>query len=116
MWPSPELVIGAVMGTGGSGIIAVTWGIIKDTRARKLVNEESTIGQLRYLKEEAEKDAREAKDDADKRIAAAEARTASTERTLASYQDSYAAIWRAYTLGPPPGEQKFPFVPGIDSD
>lgn len=125
MWPSPELVIGAVMGTGGSGIIAVTWGIIKDTRARKLVNEESTIGQLRYLKEEAEKDAREAKDDADQRVSEAKFE-ASTQVAAASnhadrawklvawYRANYAILWQTYKVGPPPGEKDFPFSPPPD--
>lgn len=127
MTPSWEIILGAVMGTGGSGILAVAWGIVKDTRARKLVNEESAMGQLRYLKEEAERAAREAREDADRRIAAAETRADKrvaaangradrAEQTLALYRDSYAAIWRAYTIGPPPGKQKFPFVPGVDSD
>lgn len=122
MTPSWEVILGAVMGTGGSGIIAVAWSIVKDTRARKLVNEESAMGQLRYLKEEAEKDAREAKEDADRRITAAETRADKRVaaangradrawRIVAWYRANYALLWQAYKIGPPPGEKDFPFSP-----
>lgn len=125
MWPSPETVFGLVMGGGGSGIIAIVWSIVKDTRARKLVNEESAMGQLRYLKEEAEKDAREAKEDADKRVAeiradadarvaAAEARSNRSWKIVAWYRANYAHLWRAYKIGPPPGPENFPFSPPPD--
>lgn len=114
MWPSPDVVIGAVLGTGGSGLIAVLWGIVKDTRARKLVNEESTIGNLRYLKEEAEKDAREAKADAEAQVAAANAHADRAWKLVAWYRANYAVLWQAYKLGPPPGEKDFPFSPPPD--
>lgn len=125
MWPSPDVVIGAVLGTGGSGFIAVTWGIIKDSRARKLVNEESTIGQLRYLKEEAERDAREAREDADRRIAAANAnadkRVAAANgradrawRIVAWYRANMPLLWAAYEKLPPPDKERFPFSPPPD--
>lgn len=114
MEPPWDLIIGAVMGTTGSGVLGVAWGIVKDSRARKLVNEESAIGHLRYLKEEAEKEAREAREDADKRIAAADATAARAWKIVAWYRNAYAVLWQAYKIGPPPGEKDFPFGPPED--
>lgn len=89
-----DLILGAIMGTSGSGIIAVVWNIIKESKAGKLINEETSIGQMRYLKDEAEK------------------KQQKLERQLVAYKQAYADIWRAYTIGPPPGELNFPFIPG----
>lgn len=104
MEPLP-LILGTVMGTSGSGIIALIWNIIKDSRAGKLVNEETSIGQMRYLKEEADKRAVEEKARADR-----------AWRLVAWYRSNYAIVWSAYKLGPPPGEKDFPFSPPPDFD
>lgn len=114
MWPSPDVVIGAVLGTGGSGLIAVLWGIVKDTRARKLVNEESTIGHLRYLKEEAEEAAAKAKADADQRVAEADERADRAWRLVAWYRANMPLLWAAYEKLPPPDKERFPFSPPPD--
>ena len=114
MWPSPDVVIGAVLGTGGSGLIAVLWGIVKDTRARKLVNEESTIGHFRYLKEEAEKDAKDAKADAEAQVAAANAHADRAWKLVAWYRANMPLLWAAYERLPPPDKERFPFSPPPD--
>lgn len=98
-----DLILGAVMGTSGSGILALIWNIIKDSRAGKLVNEETSIGQMRYLKEEADKRAAEEKSRADR-----------AWRLVAWYRANYAIVWSAYKLGPPPGPEDFPFAPPPD--
>lgn len=101
--PSVDLIFGAVVGTSGSGLLALIWTIVKDTRARKTVNEETAVGQLRYLKEAAEQDAADERAKADR-----------AWRLVAWYRANYALLWREYKVGPPPGEKDFPFGPPDD--
>lgn len=103
MTESWDVILGAVMGTAGGGLVPVVWGIIKDSRAGKLVNEETSIGQIRYLKDEAEARALREKERADR-----------AWRLVAWYKANYAEVWRAYSLGPPPGDKDFPFSPPPD--
>lgn len=98
-----DLILGAVMGTSGSGILAVIWNIIKDSRAGKLVNEETSIGQMRYLKDEADKRADRERDRADR-----------AWRIVAWYRENQAMLWAAYEKLPPPDKQQFPFAPPPD--
>ena len=121
--PDPESLITFLLGGGGVLIFRGLWDVLKERRAGKLANEGTTIGMYRHIadreearRKEAEAEAREAKEDANRRIAAANDRADRAEQTLALYRGAYASIWRAYTIGPPPGKHKFPFEPGADSD
>ena len=97
------LILGTVMGTSGSGIIALIWNIIKDSKAGKLVNEETSIGQMRYLKEEADKRADRERDRADR-----------AWRIVAWYRENQAVLWASYEKLPPSDKQRFPFAPPPD--
>lgn len=82
-----------ILGGGGVALLAAFGKLAYDWIQGRVMKEESAVAQWQGI-------ARSRLDEIHRLRA-----------ELDAYKRSYSAIWRAYTLGPPPGSIHFPFIP-----
>lgn len=85
-----------ILGGGGVALLAAVGKLTYDWIHGRVMKEESAVAQWQGI-------ARSRLDEIHRLRA-----------ELDAYKRSYSAIWRAYTIGPPPGTQHFPFIPSVE--
>lgn len=85
-----------LLGLGGIVLSGGVGKLIYDLRSGHVIKEESAIASWQAI--------------AQSRLEEIER----MNRRLAWYESNYAALWYAYSVGPPPGPERFPFAPSAD--
>lgn len=90
-------IIKFIIGGGLTVLVGAVGKFIYDLIQGRVIKEDSAVAQWKGI---AEARLQEIKD---------------LKKELKSYKAAYAAVWHAYSVGPPPGVIKFPFIPNDDS-
>lgn len=85
-----------IIGLGGIALSGGVGKLVYDWIHGRVMKEESAVAQWQGI-------ARSRLDEIQK-----------LKAELDAYKKAYSAIWRAYTIGPPPGTQHFPFIPSVE--
>lgn len=99
-----QLIIALLGGSGLTGLGVKLWQVIREHRQGSLQKDTTAVSQWQEIAE---------RDREHYQMIAAEAlaENKELEAANAALRTAYAALWREYTVGPPPGSKKFPFDP-----